>query len=275
VTAPHFVENGPNISISFSITFRTPDLDRASMVHNVNAYLRRRGWHPQAGRSFAVARRLESKRLPHLAPSARYPGEAPRMNAVALLLTTPKTSALTVRVVTSVQELRELALAWQELLDQSMRPSLMCAPAWLLAWWEIYGRGRELRVGLFHDGDRLVGVAPLCRRRFWHRPGIPMRRLEFLGGDDNEDDGVCSEILRPIIQPGYEDRVVHDFAAALYGGAFGAWDECMLAAMDGQDPLTAALAFGLRRRHVAVATTLTTQAPYLTLPATWENTSAR
>jgi hypothetical protein len=46
VTAPHFVENGPEVSISFSITFRTPDLERRSIVHNVNAYLRRRGWKP-------------------------------------------------------------------------------------------------------------------------------------------------------------------------------------------------------------------------------------
>ncbi|MCI0685081.1 MAG: cupin-like domain-containing protein [Gemmataceae bacterium] len=46
VTAPHFVENGPSVSVSFSITFRTPDLERRSIVHNVNAYLRGRGWRP-------------------------------------------------------------------------------------------------------------------------------------------------------------------------------------------------------------------------------------
>lgn len=46
VTAPHFVENGPNVSVSFSITFRTPDLEQRSIVHNVNAYLRGRAWRP-------------------------------------------------------------------------------------------------------------------------------------------------------------------------------------------------------------------------------------
>ncbi|MBI3406768.1 MAG: cupin-like domain-containing protein [Planctomycetes bacterium] len=52
VTAPHFVENGPEVSVSFSITFRTPDLERRSIVHNVNACLRGRGWHPTpVGRS--------------------------------------------------------------------------------------------------------------------------------------------------------------------------------------------------------------------------------
>jgi hypothetical protein len=46
VTAPHYVRNGPDVSISFSITFRTPDLERRSIIHNVNAGLRRRGWDP-------------------------------------------------------------------------------------------------------------------------------------------------------------------------------------------------------------------------------------
>lgn len=46
VTAPHWVENGHEVSVSFSITFRTQDLERRSMAHNVNAYLRRRGWNP-------------------------------------------------------------------------------------------------------------------------------------------------------------------------------------------------------------------------------------
>lgn len=46
VTAPHWVQNGDEVSVSFSITFRTPDLERRGAVHNVNAWLRRRGWRP-------------------------------------------------------------------------------------------------------------------------------------------------------------------------------------------------------------------------------------
>ncbi|MCS7044725.1 MAG: cupin domain-containing protein [Gemmataceae bacterium] len=46
VTAPHFVENGPGVSVSFSVTFRTPDLEYRGLVYNVNSWLRRRGWRP-------------------------------------------------------------------------------------------------------------------------------------------------------------------------------------------------------------------------------------
>ena len=46
VTAPHYVRNGEEVSVSFSITFRTPDLKRRRLVHICNDFLRRRGVHP-------------------------------------------------------------------------------------------------------------------------------------------------------------------------------------------------------------------------------------
>lgn len=46
VTYPHWVQNGNDVSISFSITFRTPDLDRRRTLYQFNAGLRQRGWKP-------------------------------------------------------------------------------------------------------------------------------------------------------------------------------------------------------------------------------------
>ena len=48
VTAPHYVRNGPEVSLSFSITCRTPELDRRALVHQFNATVRRRGWTPRS-----------------------------------------------------------------------------------------------------------------------------------------------------------------------------------------------------------------------------------
>jgi hypothetical protein len=51
VTAPHYVRNGSEVSVSFSITFRTPDLEARARVHCFNGWLRRRGIVPApAGR---------------------------------------------------------------------------------------------------------------------------------------------------------------------------------------------------------------------------------
>lgn len=46
VTYPHWVKNLGEVSISFSITFRTPDLDRRRALYQVNHQLRQRGFSP-------------------------------------------------------------------------------------------------------------------------------------------------------------------------------------------------------------------------------------
>jgi len=53
--APHWVHNGPAVSISLSITFRTQRSERDELVHFLNGRLRRRGLSPRpAGESKLV-----------------------------------------------------------------------------------------------------------------------------------------------------------------------------------------------------------------------------
>jgi hypothetical protein len=47
VVAPHWVRNGDEVSVSFSVTFRTPASERRRIVYCANADLRRRGLNPQ------------------------------------------------------------------------------------------------------------------------------------------------------------------------------------------------------------------------------------
>ena len=46
VTAPHWVQNGPAVSISFSLTFRTRATARRAHAHRANGVLRRMGFEP-------------------------------------------------------------------------------------------------------------------------------------------------------------------------------------------------------------------------------------
>jgi hypothetical protein len=46
VTAPHWVKNGDEVSISLSITFQTPENDRRRTVYRFNAELRKKGLNP-------------------------------------------------------------------------------------------------------------------------------------------------------------------------------------------------------------------------------------
>jgi hypothetical protein len=46
ITAPHWVKNGPDVSVSFSTTFLAPKSDRRALVYAMNAKLRRLGIEP-------------------------------------------------------------------------------------------------------------------------------------------------------------------------------------------------------------------------------------
>src|SRR5207237_10498970 len=97
-------------------------------------------------------------------------------------------SALRLQFVRDFAELERLVPAWQALLESSASNEPMLSPTWPLAWWRNYGRAYQLAVGLFYDGDHLAGLAPLLLRRYWHRPGLPFLRFDFLAPDVDEQD---------------------------------------------------------------------------------------
>ena len=47
IAAPHFVQNGPDVSVSFSITFRSRASERSADVRQLNLAMRKRGLQPQ------------------------------------------------------------------------------------------------------------------------------------------------------------------------------------------------------------------------------------
>jgi hypothetical protein len=47
VNAPHWVQNGPEVSVSFSVTFRTPAIDKRAMLYAANGRLRGWGLNPK------------------------------------------------------------------------------------------------------------------------------------------------------------------------------------------------------------------------------------
>jgi hypothetical protein len=59
VTAPHWVQNGPEVSVSFSITFRTRASARAAHAHQMNAFLRKLGIAPSPVGESAIVDRVK------------------------------------------------------------------------------------------------------------------------------------------------------------------------------------------------------------------------
>lgn len=145
-------------------------------------------------------------------------------------------------------------------------------PEWLLAWWRVFGdsEGRRLRAVLVEDGGRLVGLAPLLLRAHRYRPGIPFRRLELVASGEREEDEICSDYLSVLAATGAEREVADALAEALAGGTIARWDELLLPAMSGDAIMPLLLAGALRLRGLDAAITQTGEAPYVTLPETFD-----
>ena len=82
---PHWVVNGPDVSVSFSVTFHTQAIIRNKILHGGNARLRRLGFHPAPpGRRprldrVKYAAYLASHRLDALRSRSRRPIKRPEV----------------------------------------------------------------------------------------------------------------------------------------------------------------------------------------------------
>jgi CelD/BcsL family acetyltransferase involved in cellulose biosynthesis len=182
-------------------------------------------------------------------------------------------SPLSTTVVSDFVTVEGLRSEWLELLARSASNGAMLTPFWLLTWWEVFGGqdGRRLRVTLFREGQRLVGLAPLLARRHWYPPGIPFRRLEPLGTGERERDAICTDYLNVIAEYGYEQQVAEALAAAVTGGTLGPWDEFVVPMMDGEGPMPSLLVAAFRAAGAVAEVVQTGGSPFIPLPATWDH----
>jgi CelD/BcsL family acetyltransferase involved in cellulose biosynthesis len=175
-------------------------------------------------------------------------------------------------VFSALAEIEKLIPAWQALLDRSVGNEPVLSPLWMLPWWRIFGAqgGRRLCIAGFYSGATLVGLAPLVRRRYWYRPGIPFRRLEPLGTGERQAEAIHPDYLGLLAERGREAEVAGALVESLAGGAFGAWDEFLLPMMNGDLPLPGLLADALRTAGLACHTDVTGSASYIPLATSWE-----
>jgi CelD/BcsL family acetyltransferase involved in cellulose biosynthesis len=179
---------------------------------------------------------------------------------------------LSCAVVTDAAEAEALRPEWSDLLERAERSELTQSPEWLRTWWSVFGNlhGRTMRLGVFHEGDRLVGLAPLLNRRHWYRGLLPFRRLELLASGEPAEHGIYSNHLGILAERGAEARVADRLAQGIRAGAFGTWDEVVLTMMSGDTVMPDHLANAFRTQRLATELTTIAQAPYVLLPATWE-----
>jgi CelD/BcsL family acetyltransferase involved in cellulose biosynthesis len=187
-------------------------------------------------------------------------------------LTVAASSSLSCVVVSEPTEAERLRPEWNALLARCARNEITQSPDWLLTWWRVFGglQGRRLRLGLFRDAGRLIGLAPLLRRRHWYGGALPFRRLELLASGEPLAHGICSNHLAVLAERGAEERVARAFVRGLTAGAFGDWDEVVLPMMSGDTPMPRLLVDAFQAAGINAELTETTRAPYGELPPTWD-----
>ncbi|MBI4364397.1 MAG: GNAT family N-acetyltransferase [Candidatus Latescibacteria bacterium] len=99
---------------------------------------------------------------------------------------------------------------WNALLASSRTRTIFLTWEWISAWWEAYRAGKELYVIRVDAGERLIGIAPLYRRRLRRALGIGWRVLQPLG-----DGSYDSDYLDWVAEPGREGEVVGEVAEFL------------------------------------------------------------
>jgi len=83
---------------------------------------------------------------------------------------------------------------WNDLVDRTPdSDNVFLRHEWFRAWWEGFGRGKELLVLLIRSGGRLIAIAPLMRCWASYH-GAPMRLVSLITNDHtNRSDLIVTE----------------------------------------------------------------------------------
>jgi len=173
-------------------------------------------------------------------------------------------SSTKIKVVSEPGEFESLSEVWDSLLRKSKDDNpIYLTHEWLSTWWKHFGEGKKLNVLLIEKEGQLIGIVPLMRTEY--RIGLlRISALETIGSLN------CNHI--GLIRSGNREEAVSAFLAYL---------EEELAKSKLVLKLTLVpedcMFLDLLRRRISLSTNnlvmqekVKTLAPYITLPATWD-----
>lgn len=153
----------------------------------------------------------------------------------------PRTHRVTLQIVGSLTQWRQMRKAWNALFATACNPSPPLHFDWLTHWWEVYGRelglagDDSLRIICIRRDDQLIAGLPLYLRRP-RRLADGGRVLCLMSTGEAEGEEICPDYLDLLCR--VEDREV---SAALaweaMGGLFGEFDRLHLLDISRSSPL--------------------------------------
>lgn len=145
---------------------------------------------------------------------------------------------ITYRHIDNKHKFQNLQVRWQKLIKTTTEDNIYLTWEWLYRWWEVYQKDRTLFILIAEQGEELVGVFPLLKRKVITCKVIPVTRLEFLATGESEEEEVCPSFMGIAIKSGLEDQVCKGFCSYLTNGHPDKYDELFLTPLLADDPIT-------------------------------------
>ena len=178
---------------------------------------------------------------------------------------------MTLRALHGLDEVRQLAPTWNELLARSASNSLFLTWEWICTWLEVYGSDFEPLVLVAEEQGEPRGIAPLMIRRGASAVAQLSRTLMFIG----QEVDVAPDYLDFIVAPGLEPSVVPRFVGELTDRFGDRWDFIDLAAHLQSSPNRPHLRRSLWQAGIELRVVGEELAPYSELPGSWDEFLAR
>ena len=173
-------------------------------------------------------------------------------------------AGIIVRVIKEAEELESLAGAWDSLIQENRdESSVYLTHEWLSTWWRHFGQGRKLNILLAEKQGKLIGIMPLMvneyrigpvRARFLETAGVV--NCNYVGVVPPENRGEAINALLAYL----EEEIIRN--GLILRLTLVPDDSVFLDLLRSHCPLSS--------ENLAVQENVQTLAPYLPLPATWD-----
>ena len=114
---------------------------------------------------------------------------------------------ITTELITDTPGFLKLEKVWNDLLRKSDADTIFLSWEWVSTWWEVFGENKELFMPVFRQGDEILGLAPLYKRKRKIIKILPLREIAFLGGGGP----VRSDYMDLICRPEFYDQCRQEF----------------------------------------------------------------
>ena len=192
----------------------------------------------------------------------QYLKQLPLLAARTREAAAPEASQMQVRSLGTLAEFCSLAHDWDRLQGEAATTSVFNTWMWHLAWWQMHGAGRALKVMAARRAGVTTGIVPLYLDTV-RAMGMKVRVLRLLGADASGN----THNIGPLFERGSERETAQALARAIVG--MRGYDVLELPELDAAIPLGAAIVEAARiagmRYHVAQAKRLV----HLALAPNW------